>query len=134
MIINSSSARKVTTANMAAPFCPTRCGGFGAISRALNPNRRESSELFCGEGGAGRALERLSWAQNGGGKVRMVNRIRVMLRFQAESSVLRIKDAADAGLLPIQMIGRVKLHAGLGGAQFQHPTAGRLDNTRRQNQ
>src|SRR6266487_2572586 len=43
MITSSSSAPRATTANMAAPFSPTRCAGSGATTRAWNPNRARST-------------------------------------------------------------------------------------------
>src|SRR5437016_1849443 len=83
----------------------------------------------CKHGGA---PERLSWTQDRGREVRMIDRIRIMLCFQAKPSVIGIENTTDTRHFAVEMITRVKLHSGLGCAHLHHPAAFRLRDSRGQ--
>src|SRR5665213_190792 len=68
--------------------------------------------------------------ERGGGKFRMVGRIREMLRFQAKAGTLLIDLPAFAFDRSVKMIAGVELHTRLCRQNFQHPARGWLARAR----
>src|SRR4029077_12645618 len=72
----------------------------------------------------------LAGIQNHRGEFRLVGRIGKVLGFEAEGIAARIGHAAFAGSFSVQEISGVKLHARLGGPNFQDAARGGLDDAR----
>src|SRR5579875_2389809 len=72
--------------------------------------------LFHTEGPRGGGVERLSGAQHGRWKRRLVGRVREVLRFKRQASVLDVLDATCPGERSIEEVAGVELYARLGGA------------------
>src|SRR5208337_5548190 len=71
-------------------------------------------------------LERLSRAQHGRGEFRVIGRIGIVLRFQAECLPFAVGDAVLALEGAIQKIARVELDRRLGGPDLHHTPSNRL--------
>ncbi len=87
---------------------PSRQGSRGTASGPQSPGKRVGSLV----------REPLAGAQHNGGKSRVVGGVRQVLRFEAKRAVLAHADAPLLG----QKVGRVKLHARLGGSNRHGPT------------
>ena len=63
-------------------------------------------------------------------EVRLVRRIRVVLRLQAEAAAALVRTSALSLQLPVEKIARVELHARFGGRDLEGPAGLRLDDSR----
>src|SRR5262249_59610190 len=79
-----------------------------------------------------RLLIRLTRLENHRWEVRVIDGIREVLGFQAESRVLLVHNAASSGLLAVEEIAGVKLHSRLGCIHLHHAARLRIAHPRRQ--
>src|SRR4029450_7723299 len=78
------------------------------------------------EGKDGFRLIALARSKNRGRKIRLIGRIGIVLRLEAESVALLVDMPGLAGDRAVEKIARVELHAGLGRRHVERATALRV--------